>query len=124
VKAADFGIAKIIGPDFSFVVPPSGGSSAEDRMKAELPTFTETGKIIGTPHYMAPEQIDHPSGVDHRADIHAHGVVFYQMLAGELSGKRLEAPSKKVHIKDSFEGQQALMKEPDGSWRANGYLIR
>lgn len=47
---------------------------------------------------MAPEQIEHPADVDHRADIYALGVVFYQMLTGELPGKDLQAPLRKVHI--------------------------
>ena len=51
------------------------------------PALTDAGKIMGTPQYMAPEQIEHPGEVDHRADIYALGVVFYQMLTGELPGK-------------------------------------
>jgi hypothetical protein len=47
---------------------------------------------------MAPEQLEHPSEVDHRADIYALGVVFYQMLTGQLPGLDLQAPSRKVHI--------------------------
>jgi serine/threonine protein kinase len=47
---------------------------------------------------MAPEQVEHPSEVDHRADIYALGVVFYQMLTGELPGQKIEPPSRKVHI--------------------------
>jgi serine/threonine protein kinase len=115
VKVADFGIAKIVSSDSSFVVPPSGGSEFEDRLKAGLPTNTEAGKIIGTPQYMAPEQIDHPSEVDHRADIYALGVVFYQMLTGELPGKRFEAPSKKVHIDVRLDEivLKAMEKDPE-----------
>jgi len=47
---------------------------------------------------MSPEQIQAPGEVDHRADIYALGVMFYQMLTGELPGKKLEAPSSKVQI--------------------------
>ncbi|HXS69482.1 MAG TPA: serine/threonine-protein kinase, partial [Candidatus Polarisedimenticolia bacterium] len=50
VKIADFGIAKIL----------SGSPDA---------AITETGGTIGTPHYMAPEQMEKPTAVDHRADI-------------------------------------------------------
>jgi hypothetical protein len=47
---------------------------------------------------MSPEQLERPGEVDHRADIYALGVVFYQMLTGELPGKHVEPPSKKVHL--------------------------
>lgn len=90
VKVADFGIAKVVA-----------AVCEEPIRSGDIPVpadQTLVGRIIGTPRYMAPEQISHPSDVDHRADIYALGVVFYQMLTGELPGKSLEAPSKKVHI--------------------------
>ena len=97
VKVADFGLAKII--EDTFVVPPSGGSDSEDRLKPELQTdLTEAGKVMGTPKYMSPEQIKAPGEVDHRADIYALGVVFYQMLTGEMPGKPLLPPSKRVQV--------------------------
>jgi predicted Ser/Thr protein kinase len=86
VKIADFGLAKLIqenGGELP-VVPLAGG--------------TETLAAVGTPSYMAPEQIAQPGTIDHRADIYALGVVFYQMLTGELPGKELKPPSQRVQI--------------------------
>src|SRR5262245_53070183 len=80
VKIADFGIAKLVGDD-----------------KPEV-ALTATGAALGTPHYMAPEQLEKPSEVDHRADIYSLGVVFYEMLTGELPIGRFAAPSSKTPV--------------------------
>jgi len=61
VKVLDFGIASFIEAD--------GGSVRNRQM------------VIGTPQFMAPEQITAPETVDHRADIYALGVILYEMLA-------------------------------------------
>jgi capsular polysaccharide biosynthesis protein/tRNA A-37 threonylcarbamoyl transferase component Bud32 len=90
VKVADFGLAKLIGAAEALAAPAGDVPAA--------PALTQAGQVMGTPSYMAPEQFDHPSAVDHRADIYALGVVFYQMLTGELPARRLEPPSKKVRI--------------------------
>lgn len=88
VKVADFGLAKLVG--ISEMDMPNTPSPA--------PYLTEVGQVMGTPQYMAPEQIAHPSDVDHRADIYSLGIVFYQMLTGELPGKVLEPPSQKAEV--------------------------
>ena len=84
VKVADFGIAKMLGTG---ELPGDPGA----------PENT-TRSTLGTPGYSAPEQKNDPRRVDSRADIYSLGVVFYEMLTGELPGKKIEAPSKKVQI--------------------------
>ena len=101
VKIADFGIAKLLeGP----------GASA-----AEAYTLTRTGARIGTPHYMAPEQVETPEQVDHRADIYSLGVVFYELLTGELPLGRFPAPSIKAGLDARVDDIvfRALAKERD-----------
>jgi serine/threonine protein kinase len=118
VKVADFGIAKMLSTDvvgrvretnklaaheadccvaapisFSLARPHEEDAKAEE--SAESPNVTAT---VGTPGYSAPEQQSDPRRADSRADIYSLGVVFYEMLTGELPGARLEAPSRKVHI--------------------------
>jgi len=77
VKIADFGIAKLLGDTKDI-------------------TLTARGSAIGTPHYMAPEQLERPQDVDQRADVYSLGVVFYEMLTGELPIGRFAPPSEKA----------------------------
>jgi hypothetical protein len=65
VKVLDFGIAKAIGPT-------QAGSA------------TRTGTLIGSPHYMSPEQIRRSKQVDQRSDLWSLGVISFQCLSGRL----------------------------------------
>ncbi len=96
VKVADFGLAKLMGRE-----------TASTRL-------TAAGNVMGTPHYMAPEQVEHPLEVDHRADIFSLGVVFYELLTGELPLGKFPMPSKKVRIDVRLDEVvlKALEKEP------------
>jgi serine/threonine protein kinase len=96
VKIADFGIAKILGAE-------------------PAKSLTGDRQSIGTPHYMAPEQVEKPTTVDHRADIYSLGVVFYEMLTGELPLGKFQSPSQKVRVDVRLDEivLRALEKEPE-----------
>ena len=97
VKIADFGLAKLTG------------------LRAEELTISRTGQVLGTLHYMSPEQVERPLEVDHRADIYSLGVVFYQMLTGELPLGRFAPPSSKAQLDVRLDEVvlRALEKEPE-----------
>jgi predicted Ser/Thr protein kinase len=97
VKIADFGLAKLL-----------------DR-PATVYTLTDPAHRMGTPHYMAPEQVERPHEVDHRADIYSLGVVFYEMLTGELPLGRFAPPSQKVCVDVRLDEVvlKTLEKEPE-----------
>jgi predicted Ser/Thr protein kinase len=111
VKIADFGIAKILAAAGRAGCP-QPAESPERTAGTAVPTMTG---VIGTPHYMAPEQVEKPANVDHRADIYSLGVVFYEMLTGELPLGRFAPPSEKVQIDVRLDEVvlRALEKEPD-----------
>jgi len=68
VKVTDFGIAKI-----------REGNAAPGQT-----VLTKSGFLLGTPHYMSPEQIREPKDAGARSDIYSAGVVLYEMLTGAL----------------------------------------
>ncbi|MBL9135682.1 MAG: hypothetical protein JNK85_07435, partial [Verrucomicrobiales bacterium] len=86
------------------------------------PTLTQLRQRMGTPHYMAPEQVENPQAVDHRADIFSLGVVFYEMLTGELPLGRFPAPSTKVRVDVRLDEVvlRALEKEPARRYQQAG----
>ena len=95
VKVIDFGIAKALGP------------TAEDR------ELTATGMMIGTPTFMAPEQI-RSADIDGRCDQYALAVTVYYMLTGETpfrGASTLEAASR--HLTESAPALSAFKPQLD-----------
>ena len=96
VKLADFGLAKLVSLD-----------------PASL-TLTDANQAMGTPHYMAPEQMERPREVDHRADIYSLGVLSYEMLTGELPLGRFDPPSQRSSAHPELDEivMKALERDP------------
>ena len=112
IKVADFGICRIDGSD--------AGDATQQ---------TQVGNVLGTPHYMSPEQVLGEK-VDSRSDLFSAGVVLYQLLTGHVPFQgdtlisvaykitKAEAPSlDKLHPELPLSLrrviERALRKQPD-----------
>ncbi len=111
VKVGDFGLAKIVHSD-----------------RSETQSGPESRGIIGTPEYMAPEQMQEGVRLDARADIYALGTIAYHMLGGRspftgnitqlIAQKLLQAPPALTTLRSDISTEveravmHALAKEP------------
>jgi eukaryotic-like serine/threonine-protein kinase len=119
---ADFGVAKAV-------------SAASGRH-----TVTTAGVALGTPAYMAPEQVTADPHIDHRADIYAVGVVAYELLTGSppFTGGTMQqvlaahvtatpAPIRSVRpeVPSAVERvvMKCLAKDPAERWQSAGELL-
>jgi serine/threonine protein kinase len=138
VKLMDFGLARL--------AEKSGGDGHGTMTLAQLSTptmaspLTRVGTIVGTLHYMSPEQLE-GKHVDGRSDVFAFGVVLYEMLSGHrpfegkshasLIGAILEQDPPPI---TSLQPQarpllaelvsRCLAKDPDGRWQSMRDLVR
>jgi serine/threonine protein kinase len=107
VKVGDFGLAKIVDADRADLTSDSGPASRG---------------IIGTPEYMAPEQMQPGEQLDARADVYALGTIAYHMLGGRppftgnitqlIAQKLTQAPPPLSSLRSdvSAEVEAAIMK--------------
>jgi serine/threonine-protein kinase len=98
-KILDFGIAKLTSPE------PSQNSTE----------LTKTGTMMGTPCYMAPEQVYGERDVDARADVWALGLIIYRALSGLLPTKadNVGQVMKIITVRGIWPLSQAVADVPD-----------
>ncbi len=107
-KIADFGLAKLV---------------KDEKLSGPL---TQTNVVMGTADYMAPEQRDSMREADHRADIYSLGVVFYELLTGELPVGRFDPPSRRHRLDARIDDivLKALERDPERRYQRAGHLGR
>jgi len=108
VKIADFGLARLVGLTPTYL------------------TLTGSHEVMGTLYYMAPGQMKGSHLVDHRADLFSLGVVFYEMLTGELPMGRFAPPSRKAAVDERLDPvvMRALSREPEHRYQDANELKR
>ena len=97
IRVADFGISRMV------------------QHQDSVSELTQTGLIIGTPFYMAPEQQVPGKMVDRRADIFSMGVVLYELLTGRLPQGNFSQPSLLSNCGPGMDRvvMKALSNDPD-----------
>jgi serine/threonine protein kinase len=104
VKVLDFGLAKIIG------APTSGMA-------------TKHGDLIGTPHYMSPEQYTEGQ-VDHRSDIYSFGVLAYELFVGEVPFEGTVMEIMTSHIQKEPPVPSEMAERNDFPGQMNRIILR
>jgi serine/threonine-protein kinase len=101
--------------------------------------MTQAGLIIGTPHYMSPEQV-HGKSLDARTDVYAMGVVLYELLVGRrpfestsltgiLTAHIMEKPRPPIDVRPDVGREvnaivlRCLEKEPSARYADAGALL-
>jgi eukaryotic-like serine/threonine-protein kinase len=94
VKVLDFGLAK--------------------RSTETSTELTETGRIFGTPHYLAPEGVRGAAAMDHRTDIYALGAVAFWLLTGRhlFEGGAMEVMAEHLHTLPPVPSQVSELPIP------------
>jgi eukaryotic-like serine/threonine-protein kinase len=118
VKVSDFGLAKV--------------------QDAGIDSLTTSGALLGTPHYMSPEQAENAKRVDARTDVYALGMVLYHALTGAVAFARsgsfmayLVGQAQVPHLQQAAPWvpppiarvvHAALLRLPDARWPSVGEL--
>ncbi|MDF1740269.1 MAG: bifunctional serine/threonine-protein kinase/formylglycine-generating enzyme family protein [Verrucomicrobiales bacterium] len=101
LKVGDFGLAKLMADGSAKSVFDQSG-------------LTLTGVAMGTPNYIAPEQLEESGIVDQRADLFSLGIMFYEMLTGEIPRGAVKFPSEKSkHLDVRIDGIVFKAMEPN-----------
>ena len=128
---ADFGVAKAA----------RAGTNADSAAHGSPRESATSGLLLGTPAYMAPEQVAGDSPVDHRADIYAVGILGYELLTGRppftegdsraiLSAHRTEMPAPVATLRTDVPAPLAalvmtcLAKNPEQRWQSADEMVR
>ena len=129
-KLLDFGLAKVQQPAFSALGVTATASSP----------LTDRGTVLGTPNYMAPEQVEGREA-DHRSDIFSLGAIIYEMTTGRKAFEGSSPASVMAAILDreppalttlqplaspmlDHVVTRCLAKNPDDRWQSAGDLMR
>ena len=118
VKVSDFGLAKV--------------------QDAGIESLTSSGALLGTPHYMSPEQAENAKRVDARTDVFSLGMVLYHALTGNVAFARsgsfmafLVGQAQVPHLQQAAPWvpppiaravHAALLRAPDARWPNVGEL--